>query len=83
MCWTNLVCPMQIRVEPVCPEAGGRTYHRGVSGPSVTARPAICLNMIVRNEAHIIAETLDSVARYITSWVIVDTGSNDGTQNLI
>jgi glycosyltransferase involved in cell wall biosynthesis len=47
------------------------------------ARPAICLNMIVRNEAHIIRETFDSVAPYISSWVIVDTGSDDGTQDLI
>ncbi|WP_122442612.1 glycosyltransferase [Mycobacterium attenuatum] len=46
-------------------------------------RPAICLNMIVRNEAHIVAEALDSVAPYISSWVIVDTGSDDGTQALI
>jgi glycosyltransferase involved in cell wall biosynthesis len=53
-----------------------------VSDP-VTARPAICLNMIVKNEAHIVNETLDSVAPYITSWVIVDTGSDDGTQDLI
>lgn len=59
-----------------------------VSGP-VTARPAICLNMIVRNEAwmrddaHIIQKTLDSVAPYISSWVIVDTGSDDGTQELV
>ncbi len=50
---------------------------------AVPARPAICLNMIVRNEAHIIREALDSVAPYISSWVIVDTGSNDGTQDLI
>ncbi|HWT48339.1 MAG TPA: glycosyltransferase, partial [Mycobacterium sp.] len=41
------------------------------------------LNMIVRNEAHIIRETLDSVVPYISSWVIVDTGSDDGTQGLI
>jgi glycosyltransferase involved in cell wall biosynthesis len=47
------------------------------------ARPTICLNMIVRNEAHIIRETLDSVAPHISSWVIVDTGSDDGTQDLI
>jgi glycosyltransferase involved in cell wall biosynthesis len=47
------------------------------------ARPAICLNMIVRNEAHIIRETFESVAPYISSWVIVDTGSDDGTQDLI
>jgi hypothetical protein len=53
-----------------------------VSDP-VTARPAICLNMIVRNEAHIIHEALDAVAPYISSWVIVDTGSDDGTQDLI
>ncbi|MBY0440700.1 MAG: glycosyltransferase [Mycobacteriaceae bacterium] len=49
----------------------------------VTERPAICLNMIVRNEAHIIREVLNSVAPYISSWVIVDTGSDDGTQDLI
>ncbi len=49
----------------------------------MTARPTICLNMIVKNEAHIIAETLDSVAPHISSWVIVDTGSTDGTQDLI
>ena len=49
----------------------------------VTARPEICLNMIVRNEAHIVHEVLDVVAPYITSWVIVDTGSDDGTQDVI
>ena len=57
-------------------------YDLAVSDP-VTARPAICLNMIVRNEAHIVEEALDAVAPYISSWVIVDTGSNDGTQDLI
>jgi len=49
----------------------------------LTARPAICLNMIVRNEAHIVGELLDAVAPYISSWVIVDTGSDDGTQDVI
>jgi glycosyltransferase involved in cell wall biosynthesis len=49
----------------------------------MTARPTICLNMIVKNEAHIVHEALDSVAPYISSWVIVDTGSDDGTQDLI
>lgn len=44
---------------------------------------AICLNMIVRNEAHIVREVIDSVAPYITSWVVVDTGSADGTQDVI
>ncbi|OBK29864.1 glycosyl transferase [Mycobacterium asiaticum] len=49
----------------------------------MTARPAICLNMIVRNEAHIVHEVLDVVAPHISSWVIVDTGSTDGTQDII
>jgi glycosyltransferase involved in cell wall biosynthesis len=57
-------------------------YPRTVSDP-LTARPAICLNMIVKNESHIVHEVLDSVAPYISSWVIVDTGSEDGTQDLI
>jgi tetratricopeptide (TPR) repeat protein len=45
--------------------------------------PEICLNMIVRNEAHIVDEVLRAVAPYISSWVIVDTGSDDGTQQRI
>src|SRR3974390_1818481 len=45
--------------------------------------PSICLNMIVRNEAHILHEVLDAVSVYISSWVIVDTGSEDGTQDTI
>lgn len=39
--------------------------------------------MIVRNEAHIISELFDTVAPYIHTWVIVDTGSDDGTQDVI
>ena len=57
-------------------------YVLAVSDPR-TARPTICLNMIVRNEIHIVADVLDAVAPYISSWVIVDTGSADGTQDLI
>ncbi|MEI7715820.1 MAG: glycosyltransferase [Mycobacterium sp.] len=49
----------------------------------VTPHPTICLNMIVKNEAHVILTCLDSVAPYISSWVIVDTGSDDGTQDVI
>ncbi|MUL68241.1 glycosyl transferase [Mycobacterium sp. CBMA 234] len=39
--------------------------------------------MIVRNEAHIVTEVLDAAAPYISSWVIIDTGSDDGTQDVI
>jgi glycosyltransferase involved in cell wall biosynthesis len=43
----------------------------------------ICLNMIVKNEAAVIRRCLDSVRPIIGYWVIVDTGSTDGTQDII
>lgn len=43
----------------------------------------ICLNMIVKNEAHVLKRCLASVKGLIDTWVIVDTGSKDGTQELI
>ena len=48
-----------------------------------TGRPSICLTMIVRDEAHIVNEVLDATAPYIDYWVVVDTGSTDGTQDVI
>lgn len=39
--------------------------------------------MIVRNEAHVVRDVIDAVSPYISSWVIVDTGSEDGTQDVI
>ena len=43
----------------------------------------ICLNMIVKNEAPVIRRCLESVRPFIDTWVIVDTGSTDGTQDII
>ena len=43
----------------------------------------ICLDMIVKNEAPVILRCLDSVRPIIDYWVIVDTGSTDGTQDII
>ncbi|WP_322047465.1 glycosyltransferase family 2 protein [Paraburkholderia sp. J67] len=43
----------------------------------------ICLNMIVKNEAPVIRRCLDTVKPWIDHWVIVDTGSGDGTQDII
>lgn len=39
--------------------------------------------MIVKNEAKVIRCCLESVKPFIDSWVIVDTGSTDGTQGII
>jgi glycosyltransferase involved in cell wall biosynthesis len=39
--------------------------------------------MIVKNESHIIKECFDTIYDQIDYWVIVDTGSTDGTQELI
>ncbi len=45
----------------------------------------ICLNMIVKNEGHIIEKTLEMLTQQIhfSYWVISDTGSTDNTKELI
>ncbi len=43
----------------------------------------ICLNMIVKDEFKVIQRCLDSIKDLIHYWVIVDTGSTDGTQDKI
>lgn len=46
-------------------------------------RASVCLNMIVKNESKVIARCLKAARPLIDHWVIVDTGSTDGTQALI
>jgi len=43
----------------------------------------ICLVMIVKNEAHVLPRCLSALKPFIDSWVIVDTGSTDNTQEVI
>jgi len=43
----------------------------------------LSLAMIVKNESHVILECLNSVYKMIDYWVVVDTGSTDGTQDII
>ncbi|MCW2857702.1 MAG: family 2 glycosyl transferase [Marmoricola sp.] len=45
--------------------------------------PQICLTMIVKDEAHIIRRCLEVARPMFDTWVIVDTGSTDGTQDVI
>ena len=46
---------------------------------------SICLNMIVKNESHVIKSTLENLCKYInfSYYVISDTGSTDNTQQII
>lgn len=46
-------------------------------------KQTICLNMIVKNESHIIEECLNSVVHLIDYYVINDTGSTDDTIKVI
>jgi len=46
-------------------------------------RPTICLNMIVKDEAHVIRRCLDSARPLIDHWIIVDTGSSDATKEIV
>ena len=45
----------------------------------------ICLNMIVKNESHIIEQTLENLCKYVDfdAYYISDTGSTDNTMDLI
>src|SRR5262245_60818994 len=45
--------------------------------------PTVCLNMIAKNEAPVIARCLASARPFIDHWIIVDTGSTDGTQQRV
>lgn len=51
----------------------------------MTQRPTVCLNMIVKNESHIIQRTLSMLCSKIRFdyWVICDTGSTDATREII
>jgi FkbM family methyltransferase len=46
-------------------------------------RPLLGLVMIVKNEAKRIASVLASYRPYVDAWTILDTGSTDGTQELV
>jgi glycosyltransferase involved in cell wall biosynthesis len=43
----------------------------------------ICLGMIVKDEAPVIRRCLASVLPFVDAWVVADTGSTDGTQDLV
>jgi len=54
----------------------------GVSAEEAKKK-TICLNMIVKNESKVITRCLESIKPILDYWVILDTGSTDGTQQII
>lgn len=46
-------------------------------------RPLLCLVAIVKDEAKSIAATLQSVRAHVDQVIVLDTGSTDGTQDLV
>lgn len=63
----------------------GRSFRYTLAPDEILApmRPTVCLNMIVKDERHVIRRCLDSVRPFVDRWVIVDTGSTDGTQDAV
>ncbi|GAA0356594.1 glycosyltransferase family 2 protein [Streptomyces turgidiscabies] len=60
--------------------------NAGISGLchiGAVKKQTLCLCMIVKNESQVIERCLSSVRHLIDHWVICDTGSTDGTQDLI
>lgn len=51
--------------------------------PDASGKVTLGLSMIVKNESHVILRVLNSIYPHIDYWAIVDTGSTDGTQDLI
>ena len=59
------------------------TMTSAITSAMGTATRGICLNMIVKNETRVLDRLFRSIKDYIDYYVIVDTGSTDGTQDFI
>jgi tetratricopeptide (TPR) repeat protein len=46
-------------------------------------QPLLALVMIVKNEARSIRRTIESVRPFVDRWLVLDTGSTDGTQDIV
>lgn len=64
-----------VRFDPNRPQIAKDKRH-----PTTTT---LAVTMIVKNESKIIRRLFDSIVGFLDYWVIVDTGSTDGTQDII
>jgi hypothetical protein len=69
--------------DPGREESGARLSPALRSAYAGNGRQKIGLSMIVKNESQAIQSCLESVRSIIDYWAIVDTGSTDGTQDII
>lgn len=53
------------------------------SSSASEVKQTVCLNMIIKDETDVICRCLASAKPLIDYWVIVDTGSTDGTQEMV
>ena len=51
--------------------------------PAVQQPTGIGLMMIVKDEAHVIERCLSTVRPFVDWWLVADTGSSDGTQQIV
>ncbi len=69
--------PARVRIS----DASNR--ERSATAAGADGRATLCLCMIVKDEAEVLGRCLESCRELIDYWVICDTGSTDGTQELI
>jgi glycosyltransferase involved in cell wall biosynthesis len=60
-----------------------QTIHLEINSIITVPKQTICLAMIVKNETKVLERCFNSVRKLVDYWVICDTGSTDGTQELI
>jgi LPS sulfotransferase NodH/glycosyltransferase involved in cell wall biosynthesis len=78
------VAAIEREAAPPIPAAPSPAAHPpAVSVKSPSRRQTVCLAMIVKDEASVIERCLASARPLIDYWIIVDTGSTDGTQDII
>ena len=66
------------------PQKAQTSRPKAPNSPSVALPPStISLSIIVKNEANVIERMLNTVWPILDYYVVIDTGSTDGTQDII
>ena len=76
-------CEALLRPPSAMPLPGRAAGPSRTSGAAVPSGQTVCLCLVVRDQAPLLRACLDSVRPLIDSWVVVDAGSTDGTQDVV